>query len=308
MSFNVRWNYRDARRNKFRALMTIVGVMGCTALLVSSFGLSDSMDDLIEWNFNQIKHYDSELIIDDVASQSEIDEVAREVSGDEVMQKMIEIESPLNKKSGELLVWDGTDLITPTDENRNPIEIKDDEISISRKMADLLGVGVGDTVKWHCMDSDKWVESKIDKIHADPKSQGIIMSKHKLQDLGVNYTPTSIVTDEHVDKNYSAIKSSITKEHRIGVWSEMVRAAWVLITILTIFAALLSVIVLYNLGLLSFTEIERQIATLKVLGFNTGALRGLLLTQNLWFSVIGFIFSSSLFALKTSTTLIVFSS
>ena len=151
------------------------------------------------------------------------------------------------------------------------------------------------------MGSDKWIKTKIDKIHADPKAQGIVMSKHKLQDLGVNYTPTSIVTDEHVDKNYSAIKSSITKEHRIGVWSEMVRAAWVLITILTIFAALLSVIVLYNLGLLSFTEIERQIATLKVLGFNTGALRGLLLTQNLWFTAIGFALGLPLgdFILKT---------
>ncbi|MBO6123589.1 MAG: ABC transporter permease [Methanobrevibacter sp.] len=52
---------------------------------------------------------------------------------------------------------------------------------------------------------------------------------------------------------------------------------------------ILAVVVLYNLGLLSFTEIEREIATLKVLGFKTGALRKLLLTQNLWFTAVGFI-------------------
>ena len=55
------------------------------------------------------------------------------------------------------------------------------------------------------------------------------------------------------------------------------------------FAALLSVIVLYNLGLLSFTEIKREFATLKVLGFKSSHLRKLLLTQNLWFTTIGFI-------------------
>lgn len=64
---------------------------------------------------------------------------------------------------------------------------------------------------------------------------------------------------------------------------------WLLIYILIFFAALLAIVVLYNLGLLSFTEIEREIATSKVLGFKTSALRKLLLTQNLWFTAIGFI-------------------
>jgi putative ABC transport system permease protein len=72
-------------------------------------------------------------------------------------------------------------------------------------------------------------------------------------------------------------------------WDELTEAMWLLIYILIFFASLLAVIVLYNLGLLSFTEIEREIATLKVLGFKTSALRRLLLTQNLWFTAIGFI-------------------
>ena len=64
---------------------------------------------------------------------------------------------------------------------------------------------------------------------------------------------------------------------------------WLLIYILSFFACVLAVIVLYNLGLLSFTEIEREIATLKVLGFKSSYLRRLLLTQNLIFTTIGFI-------------------
>ena len=287
LSFNTRWNYRDAKRNKFRALMTIIGVIGCTALLVSAFGMYDGMNDLKEWEFNQINHYDSKLVIDDEASISEIDDVADEVDGDKIMEGAIEIESGSVKKSGSLLVLNHTDLVTPTDYDWNKIEIRDDEVSISQKMADMLGVNVGDTIKWHIMGSDKWIKTKIDKIHADPTSQGLIMSTDKLEDLDLNYTPTSIVTAQHVDKNYSAIKTANSMKDMTSSWDELTEAMWLLIYILIFFASLLAVVVLYNLGLLSFTEIEREIATLKVLGFKTGALRKLLLTQNLWFTTIG---------------------
>ncbi len=289
LSFNVRWNWRDAKRNKFRALMTIIGVIGCSALLVCAFGMYDGMNDLKEWEFNQINHYDSKLVIDDEATVSEIDDVAEDVNGDKLMESAIEIEVGSVKKSGSLLVLNHTDLVTPTDYDWNRIKIDDDEVSISQKMADMLGVDVGDTVKWHIMGSDKWVKTKIDKIHADPTSQGVIMSADKLEDLDLNYTPTSIVTTEHVDKNYSAIKSTSSIKDMTSSWDELTEAMWLLIYILIFFASLLAVVVLYNLGLLSFTEIEREIATLKVLGFKTSALRKLLLTQNLWFTAVGFL-------------------
>ena len=288
-SFNVRWNYRDAKRNKFRALMTIIGVMGCAALLVSAFGMYDGMHDLKEWEYSQINHYDSKLIVNDNASISSINNIADEVNGDKLMESAIEIESGNAKKSGSLLVLNGTNLVTPTDYDRNEIKIGNDEISISQKMADLLGVGVGDTVKWHIMGSDKWVSTKIDKIHADPISQGFIMSSDKLDNLELNYTPTSIVTSEHVDKNYSDIKAVNSMNDMTSSWDEMTESMMLLVYILIFFACLLAVVVLYNLGLLSFTEIEREIATLKVLGFKTSALRRLLLTQNLWFTAIGFV-------------------
>lgn len=289
LSFNARWNYRDAKRNKFRALMTIIGVIGCTALLISAFGMYDGMSDLKEWEFNQINHYDSKLVIDDEAPISDVNDVADEVDGDIIMESSIEIESGSMKKSGSLLVLNHTDLITPTDYDWNKIEIADDEVSISQKMADMLDVGVGDTIKWHIMGSDKWITIKIDKIHADPTSQGLIMSADKLEELDLNYTPTSIVTTQHVDKNYSAIKTTNSMKDMTSSWDELTEAMWLLIYILIFFASLLAVVVLYNLGLLSFTEIEREIATLKVLGFKTGDLRKLLLTQNLWFTTIGFI-------------------
>ena len=289
MSFNIRWNYRDTKRNKFRALMTIVGVMGCSALLVCAFGMYDGMNDLKEWEYTQINHYDSKLVIEEDTAQSQIDDIADKVNGDEIMEGAIEIESDSAKKSGSLLVLNETDLITPTDYDRNHVEIKDNEVSISEKMAKTLDVNVGDTVKWHIMGSDKWVDTKIDKIHADPISQGFIMSSDKLDDLDLNYTPTSIITSEHVTKDYDGVKAVNSMNNMTSSWDELTESMWLLIYILIFFAGLLAIVVLYNLGLLSFTEIEREIATLKVLGFKTGALRKLLLTQNLWFTAIGFV-------------------
>ena len=180
-------------------------------------------------------------------------------------------------------------MVTPTDYDRNRVDINDNEVSISQKMADMLDVNVGDTVKWHIMGSDKWVNTKIDKIHADPISQGLIMSADKLEDLDLNYTPTSVVTAEHVNKSYDGVKAANSMKDMTSSWDELTESMWLLIYILIFFASLLAIVVLYNLGLLSFTEIEREIATLKVLGFKTGALRKLLLTQNLWFTAIGFI-------------------
>ena len=289
LSFNARWNWRDAKRNKSRALMTIIGVIGCSALLVCAFGMYDGMNDLKEWEYSDINHYDSKLVVEDNASVSQIDNVADNVDGDKIMESSIEIESDNAKKSGSLLVVNDTDLITPTDYDRNHVEIKDDEVSISQKMADMLGVKVGDKVKWHIMGSDKWVKTKIDKIHADPISQGFIMSQDKLEDLDLNYTTTSIITSQHVDKEYDGVKVANSMNDMTSSWDEMTESMWLLIYILIFFAALLAIVVLYNLGLLSFTEIEREIATLKVLGFKTSALRKLLLTQNLWFTAIGFI-------------------
>jgi putative ABC transport system permease protein len=229
------------------------------------------------------------LVIEEDTAQSQIDDIADKVNGDEIMEGAIEIESDGTKKSGSLLVLNETDLITPTDYDRNHVEIKDDEVSISEKMAKMLDVGVGDTVKWHIMGSDKWVKTKIDKIHADPISQGFIMSADKLEDLDLNYTPTSIITSEHVTKDYDGVKAANSMKDMTASWDEMTEAMWLLIYILIFFACLLAIVVLYNLGLLSFTEIEREIATLKVLGFKTRALRKLLLTQNLWFTAIGFV-------------------
>jgi len=288
-SFNVRWNYRDAKRNKFRALMSIVGVLACTLIIVASFGCMDGFDEMKEWSYEDINHYSSKLVLEENATASQIDYIAGDVGGEKLMESSIEIKSGDVKKSGVITVLDDNKLYTPTDDDKNPIKISDNEVSISKKMAQLLDVKEGDTVKWHIMGSDEWVSTKVGNIHSDPTSQGIIVTKEKLDDLGLNYTVTSIISSDNVDKNYSGVKTIFSMNSLTDSWDDMMESSMTIIYLLAVFASLLSVIVLYNLGLLSFTEIKREFATLKVLGFKSSQLRKLLLTQNLWFTTIGFV-------------------
>ena len=288
-SFNVRWNYRDAKRNKFRALMSIVGVFACTLIIVASFGCMDGFDEMKEWSYDDINHYSSKLVLEENATASQIDYIAEDVGGEKLMESSIEIKSGDVKKSGVITVLDDNKLYTPTDDDKNPIKISDNEVSISKKMAQLLDVKEGDTVKWHIMGSDEWVSTKVGNIHSDPTSQGIIVTKEKLDDLGLNYTVSSIISSDNVDKNYSGVKTIFSMDSLTDSWDDMMESSMTIIYLLAVFASLLSVIVLYNLGLLSFTEIKREFATLKVLGFKSSQLRKLLLTQNLWFTTIGFV-------------------
>lgn len=115
------------------------------------------------------------------------------------------------------------------------------------------------------------------------------MSPDTLEDEGLNFTPTSILTSEKFGENINSIKSVSTLEDMEESWSEMTSSVMMMVYVITVVACLLAILVLYNLGILSFTEMEREVATLKVLGFKTNFLRRLLLTQNLIFTAIGFI-------------------
>ena len=289
LSFNFRWNWRDARRNNFRALMTIVGVMGCVALLIAAFGMNDSMNELKSWEYDDINHYESKLLLSNDANPMELYYILNETDGSFIMQQSIEMKANGGEDTVGLLVSNNTDLISYTDSNRNPIDIDEGDVSISTKLAEKFNLKIGDKIRWHIVGEDKWVTSKIGQIHAEPISQGLIMSPDTLEDQGLNFTPTNIITDEKFGENFDSIKSTSSVDRMKESWDQMTSAVMMMVYVVTFVAVALAILVLYNLEILSFTEMEREIATLKVLGFKTNVLRKLLLTQNVIFTAIGFI-------------------
>lgn len=289
LSFNMRWNWRDARRNNFRALMAVVGVMGCVALLIAAFGMNDSMNELKSWEYGDITHFESKLLISKEANPMELYYILNYTDGSFIMQQSIEMKANDQEDTVSLLVSNNTDLISYTDSNRNPIEIDEGDVSISTKLAQKFNLKIGDKIRWHIVGEEDWVTSEIGQIHAEPISQGLIMSPDTLEDQGLNFTPTHIITADKFGENYDSIKSVTRIDKIIEGWDQMTMAVMMMVYVVTIVAVALAIIVLYNLGILSFTEMEREIATLKVLGFKTRTLRKLLLTQNVIFTAIGFV-------------------
>jgi len=289
LNFNLRWNWRDARRNKFRALMAIVGVMGCVALLIAAFGMNDSLEELESWEYDDIVHYAAKLQLSNNANPLELYYILNDTNGSFIMQQSIEMKANDLEDTVTLLATNDSDLISYTDSNRNPIEIREGDVSISQKLADKFDLSIGDTIRWHIVGNDTWVSSKIGQIHAEPISQGLIMSPDTLEDQGIDFTPTNIITPDMLGEKYDSIKSVTSKDKMVESWDVMTASVMMMVYVVTVVAVILAVLVIYNLGILSFTEMEREIATLKVLGFKTNVLRKLLLTQNLIFTAIGYL-------------------
>ena len=291
-SFNERWNYRDAKRNKTRAIMSVFGVFACALLVMSAFGMVDSINDVEDWQYNQIYNFNSKLILEENITDSQLDHILDETGGEGIREEAIELKYKGIKKTGTLTVMNDSEYYKVTDANRNYMHLDPDGIAISDKMAEVLGLKVGDKVRWHVAGNPKWIDSEITETYSIPFGQGLIMSPKTFDKEGgdeYNYSSNVVLTQKNVKENYTGVSSITTMDDIRSGWSIMTEPMDMMVSVLTTFAIVLAVVVLYNLGLLSFTEIQRELATLKVLGFNSKSLRRLLLTQNLWFSTIGFI-------------------
>jgi len=287
LGFNIQWNLRDIFRSKIRSLMAVFGIISCTALLVSAFGFYDSLEDVRIWQYEELNTFESQINLDETATSEQISHIIDSVNGEAVMYSPIEIKYKDTKKSSLVTINDNVSLIKTTDINRDYIELPSDEVSISLNMAKSLGVKIGDEVSWHLYGDSKWITSEIVELYRTPTSQGITVSKDYFENNGYTFRPTKIVTAENVIENFEGVSSVWSADDLTAGWDEMTQAMSVMTYCLIVAAVLLAIVVLYNLGLLSFTEMERELATLKVIGFKSRKIRHLLLYQNLLLSIIG---------------------
>jgi putative ABC transport system permease protein len=295
LSFHSQWNLRDVIRCKGRSSMAIVGILGCSALLICGFGLQDTMDHIITWNYEVINHYETQINIMNTMTTEQIGELIQEVDGEGVYEGKVELKASGKKKSGEIMVLEeDLSLIRFVDAKRNIITLPRDRISISYKMAENLGVQVGDEISWHIYGEEGWNSSRIGAIYRTPFTQGIAMYRTIYEELGYTYTPTMIMSEhggiaERYSEGEDGIIKIADKRELVKSYRSLARAMDVMVYTLMVAAIILAVVVIYNLGVLSFTERQRELSTLKVMGFKTRKLRRLLLTQNIWLTLIGII-------------------
>lgn len=291
MNFSIQWNLRDIMRNRMRSVMVIIGVTGCTALLIFGFGLKDTVNNVTKVMYRDLNLYESKINLNVNPSDEALESISKSCSGQWIMEASIEISNGDDKENGSLTVLDSGDEIKFIDDKGIYISLPDSGVAMSGKIAQLLKVKTGDTIEWRIYGDKAWKSSVVTAIYNTPIGQGLSISRKEFEKLGESFVPTSFLTSGYIDNSsqHRAIKSIQHKEDLIDDFSNMLDSLKMIILILVLGSLILGSVVLYNLGVLSFTEKERELATLRVLGFFPNQIRSLLQYQNLWLTILGII-------------------
>ena len=294
LSFSSKWNIRDILRNKMRTFMGLAGVVGCCTLIVCALGMLDSMNFFVKLQFEDLYNFDYKLNIKENLSDTEL-QVLFDKYGDNTSQSLgIEIKDENGKReSNNIFVTDAGDYVRFVN-NKNKIINKptDNGVYVTYKLASTKGYKIGDEVTWHIYGDNTYYTSKIVGFNKDPQNQNITMTRGYLESLGIDYKPDTVYTNIDLSKindikNVETIQNidSLT-EGMTGMLSMMKTMLVLIIGI----AVLLGGIIIYNLGILSYTEKEYQFATLKVLGFEDKQIKNIFIKQNNWIAIVSIIF------------------
>lgn len=300
-SFMTQWNLRDIIRSKARSIMAVVGVAGCMGLLVCGFACIDLFNNLISRKYDDICKYQNKYTFAETATLEQKDNVKQLIDGEYVMTSAIELKYGTKKVTTELNVVDDISMIRYLDLSWKEMELPKEGICITKKIADQLGVNVGDQVRFHIYGDSHWAVETVTGLYRDPAEQTATISIDAFEKLGYTFHPTEILSLQEKQENLSGVTSIDNISDSRSAIESMLQTMYLLIGVLCIAAALLAIVVLYNLGVLSLSEKERELATLKVIGFQAGKLRKLLLFQNIWLTVLGLLpgFYFGKFILKT---------
>ena len=292
LTFSSKWNIRDILRNKVRTLMGIAGVTGCCMLIVCALGMLDSLNRFVELQFEDLYHFDYKLTLKDDLTNEELQNLENEYGSATSLTLGIEIKNEKERISNNIVVTDASDKLRFVDKHDKFITINSDNgIYVTYKLAEKYGYKLGDTITWHIYGSDTYYTSKIVGFNKDPQNQNITMTKTYLEKLGISYQPDSLYTNydlSHITeiKGVSLIQNiSNLKESMNNMLSTMKSMIVLIIGI----AILLGAIIIYNLGILSYTEKQYQFATLKVLGFEEHKIKKIFVKQNNWVAIISII-------------------
>lgn len=292
LSFSSKWNIRDILRNKMRTIMGVVGVASSCMLIVCALGMLNSMNYFIDLQFEKIYNFDYKLNLMENLSDEELESIESIYGNESSKSYGIEIKNEDGKESNNLFVTDASDYIRFVDDKDNFIKLDNDEgVYITYKLAKNENKKVGDTITWHIYGSDTYYTSKIVGLNKDPQNQNISATRKYLESLGIKYTPDSIYTNKDL-KDVSNIKNVTVIQDKDALKESMDSMLSMMKTMLTLIigiAAVLGIIIIYNLGILSFTEKEYQFATLKVLGFSDKKIKGIFIKQNNWIAIMSII-------------------
>ena len=290
LDFATQWNIRDILRNKVRSAMGVFGVLGCSMLLFGAFACLDTMNFIASWMYGELNTSSYQIIMESGTPYSVTEEYAKEYGGQMIQNSDAEFLVDGVKKSGSLTVYDTGNYLHFEDKGMKQISLNKQGISMSYKMADMLGLREGDLFRWHVIGDDKWQVSHVAGIYRNPTTQGITMTRTLFEEMEYEFIPDTVCMNKKPkpeiadDDHVTGVQS---RDEMMEAFDSMKEMMYMMVYILVIAAVVLGVVVLYNLGVLSLVEKHREMATLKVLGVSTSKIRSILQGQNVWLTVIG---------------------
>lgn len=285
LSFGTRWNMRDIMRHRSRTAMSLFGIVGCMILIVGSLGMGDTMDAFLDLYYDGATNYASRIYLAEDATAQQRDRVRDEYSGDVSQSLSVQIDD----KAVSLDIYEiEHDMVRFPDEHNDYVALGDDGAYICMRLADEFGLSVGDSFTVSPFGSDDEYKLKVAGL-VRSVSESITVTADYAEKLGIDFMPDSVytATEKSDIASDAAIKSVQSKQMIIDSFDTFTDLMDTMIILLIAGALILGVVVLYNLGVMSYTERYREMATLKVVGFKDAKIGRLLIGQNLWLSAIG---------------------
>lgn len=309
LNFSKKVTTRNIFRYKKRAIMTVVGIAGCTGLMVTGFGLRDSVLDIPESQYGDIFTYDMSISLSNNAAMYEVENL---VKTDENINGYSKVCASSVKIKGSEANYD-TAIFIPDSipdfekmcnlkdvETHEKLNISNEGIIISDKIAEFVDAKVGDSVV--LIDNDNLEYSfKVTGIAENYVSNYIYMSKEFYEANVKSYKTNMLLLDvKEISKdekenlsekllNINGVASVSMISDMMNAIEDMLGSLNYVVIILIVASALLAFVVLYNLANINIGERQREIATLKVLGFYDKEVDNYINKENLVFTAFGVI-------------------
>ena len=318
-NFSQKVTARNIFRYKKRAIMTIIGIAGCTGLMLTGFGIRDSVNDIPSVQFRKIFSYDLSISLTNTKGLGELNEY---FSNNENIQNYTEIcatTAKLGEKNYNVTVFvpkniedlnNAFNLTNP--ETGEKVSLDDDGIIISDKIADMIGANIGDEVNFIDGDDISY-KFKVKDIMKNYVGHYAFMSKTFYENNIKQYKTNMIFANinenlsEDVQNNISQEILNIEGVASVSVISSLMKSVSdmlntmnYVVIILIVASALLAFVVLYNLANINIAERQREIATLKVLGFYDKEVDNYINKENIIFTIIAIVIGLVLGTFLTS--------
>lgn len=311
LKFTQKVTAKNIFRYKSRLFMTVIGVAGCTALLLMGFALKDSIGTIGTKQFQNIYKYQMYINVKDSLSNKEkekisglIEKIPRYSSKLNVLAKSVDIVYKNKEKSCNIIVPEDNkkinDFISFQERvTSQKIELNDNGVILTEKLAKMLGVKIGNNIYIKDGDEDKHkveiigiTENYLQHyLYMSPKLyKQIYKSTPEHNQINIKLSSVSDRDIEVISKNMIGIKgvSSISfNKDILESFNETIKAVNYVVLILIIAAGMLSFIVLYTLTNINISERLRELATIKVLGFYEHEVSSYVYRENIILTVLG---------------------